>query len=164
MNFRDWHKVIRARRAGARHALKIMQEARRADISPDLAYALVEQESAFQNAWGHDPVKPPQQYGGKVTRTNYARYKRLRKAGYGMQGCGLTQLTYYTLQDEADRLGGCWKPRHQLRVGFGVLKDNIKRLGYRKGIRSYNGTGPAAERYADLLIARRERWHRVLHP
>lgn len=160
MTARDLLKVARARKAGARHALKIMQEARRAGLAPDLAYALVEQESAFRNIFGcdHGPGKAFCHQG--VTRE---RVQTLLNSGLA-NGVGLTQLTYIPFVREANRIGGAHRPRYQLRVGFKVLKDNIKRSGYRAGIRSYNGSGPAAERYADLLIARRAKWHRILNP
>lgn len=60
---------------------------------------------------------------------------------------GLT-LTWYAYQDQADRLGGCWEPRFQLRVGFGLLHDLTRRHGLADGIRRYNGSGSAAVAYS----------------
>lgn len=160
MSASDLRKVYRARGAGARHALKIAQEARRAGLPLDLAYALVEQESGGRNIFGCDHGAGRAFCHQEVTRE---RVQALLRSGLA-NGVGLTQLTYPPLVREADRIGGAHRPRFQLRVGFKVLKDNIRRLGYRSGIRAYNGSGPAAERYADLLIARRSRWHRTLNP
>lgn len=35
----------------------------------------------------------------------------------GQQGVGPMQLTHWSLQDEADREGGCWVPAPNVRVG-----------------------------------------------
>ena len=43
-----------------------------------------------------------------------------------MQGVGPCQLTYWVLQDAADRLGGCWDWRCNVRVGFTLLVENIQ--------------------------------------
>jgi hypothetical protein len=160
LSAKDYLKVARARRAGARHALKIAQEARRADLPLDLAYALVEQESAFKNIFGCDHGAGRAFCHQQVTRE---RVQTLLNSGVA-NGVGLTQLTYRPFVVEANRIGGAHRPRFQLRVGFKVLKNNIRGQGYRAGIRAYNGSGPAAERYADLLIARRQKWHDVLNP
>lgn len=125
-----------------------LQEARRAAIPLPLACALLEQESSGgHNVFGHDPVANPVR-GGPVTRERYLEYKRNRAAGLGMQGVRPCQLTWYAYQDRADALGGCWKPALNMRVGFDVLAASIREVGLRAGIRGYNGTGGAAERYA----------------
>jgi hypothetical protein len=141
-----------------------VSEARAAGLDPALALALVERESAFRNVFGNDPVEPPQARGGAVTRAAYRRYRELRDRGHGAQGVGLTQLTWPSFQDDADRIGGCWKPRAQLRVGFRVLASLIDARGTREGIAAYNGAGPRAERYATEVLAFAERWERVLGP
>ena len=155
-------RVLRARRHGAAHILKILWEARRAGLNPALAFALVERESSFRNCFGNDVVVAPQVRGGPVTRASYRRYRELRDRGHGAQGVGLTQLTWLSFQEDADRLGGCWKPRVQLRVGFGVLARLMEARGERAGIEAYNGTGPRAERYATELLALSEKWERIL--
>lgn len=55
------------------------------------------------------------------TEANYREYVRNRTQ-CGMQGVGPTQLTYYTFQDRADQLGGCWRPEINIRVGFESLQ------------------------------------------
>ncbi len=155
---RDLKLARLAKRHGADYSLRIIWEARRAGISISLAFALVEQESGFRNVFGHDPVKNPVK-GGKVTKKRYLEYRRYRKLGLGMQGVGLTQPTWYTYQDAADRLGGCWVPKNQLRVCFRVLGGLIRQHGYAKGIERYNGAGPMARRYSVQVRARARKWH-----
>ena len=157
---RDQHLAeIIDRNGGNGYGRLIVAEARRAGIPISLGCALVEQESGFRNVFGHDPVKTGQIRGGKVTRLQYTRYKALRALGRGMQGVGLTQLTWFGFQDEADRLGGCWKPTYQLRVGFRLLHDLIDKHGQADGIARYNGSGEAAERYSREVRAKQSRWH-----
>lgn len=160
----DLKAAARAKRHGMHHTIKIAQEARGAGIPYDLAYAIVEQETGTaQNIFGHDPTIYAG--AGHVTKAGYLRYKHLRGTpGRHMQGVGLIQLTWWEFQDGADRMGGCWKPRIQLRKGFRDLHGLMKRLGTHDGIRAYNGSGPAAEAYAKSVAARRAQWHRRLNP
>ena len=97
-----------------------------------------------------------------MTRDGYLRYRELRDRGHGVQGVGLTQLTWPSFQDEADSIGGCWKTRTQLRVGFRVLADHVRARGERDGLAAYNGTGPRAQRYADDVLRLTARWERLL--
>ena len=124
------------------------------------ALALIEKESGGKNVYGHDPVRNPAPKGGHVTRDNYARYKRDRKAGLGMQGVGHTQLTWYALQDSADALGGCWKPYPNMVVGFSNLKRLCNLHGKQGGAAAYNGTGEAAAAYGRDFVRKQEAWHR----
>jgi hypothetical protein len=64
------------------------------------------------------------------------------------------QLTSLGLQDRADQLGGCWQPGPNIRVGLEFLAGNIRRMGLRPGVVAYNGSGPAAQRYGDDVLAR----------
>lgn len=147
------------RHGGNGYGRLIVEESRRGGIPISLGCALVEQESGFHNVFGHDLVKRGQVRGGKVTRTRYARYKLLRKLGRGMQGVGLTQLTWFQFQDQADALGGCWKPTYQLRVGFNLVRELIGEHGQVAGIAAYNGRGLAADRYSHEVRAKQSRWH-----
>jgi hypothetical protein len=126
--------------------------------------ALCEKEGGFRMVWGHDPVRNPVKSppGGylRVTRANYLRYKAYRRLGWGMQGCGHTQPTWYSLQDEADRIGGCWKPYPNLCVGFRHLHQLIAAHGREHGAAAYNGTGPAAEAYGRDFVHKQAAWHR----
>jgi hypothetical protein len=161
----DWRYAWKARRAGVPpgYASTIIAEARRTDhVTRSLALALVEQESGFRNVFGHDPTIF--RGAGKVTKAAYLDYKRRRgpTGRGGMQGVGPTQLTWWEYQDAADREGGCWDPAVNIRVGLRVLDGNIARRGLRDGIAEYNGSGPAAQRYADEVLAKATRWHRIL--
>lgn len=152
-----------ARRAGMRNSLRTAWEARAAGISATLGYALVEQETGNgANVFGHDPTIFVG--AGKVTKAKYTSYKAQRgpTGGGGMQGVGPLQLTWFSTQDAADKLGGCHVPKFNLRQGFRTLAANIKAHGEHDGIKAYNGSGPAAEAYAKSVLKRQAHWHRLL--
>lgn len=159
--------VARAIRAhGGRFESVVVREARRVRLPVALACAVVEKETGFRNVFGHDavrnPVKSPP--GGllTVTRENYAQYLHHRRQGLGNQGVGPMQLTSPGLQDRADQLGGCWQPGPNIRVGLEFLAGNIRRMGLRPGVVAYNGSGPAAQRYGDDVLARARQWEQRL--
>ena len=77
-----------------------------------------------------------------------------------MQGVGPTQLTWYAFQDQADALGGAWKPYPNMVVGFRHLKTLINQMGKEHGAAAYNGTGPAADAYGKDFVKKQEAWHR----
>jgi hypothetical protein len=136
-----------------------LAEARRAGITVRLAASLLEQESGGgENVFGHDPVKTGQIVGGPVTKERYDEYRRMQRTGFGAQGVGPCQLTWPGFQDEADRLGGCWKPPVNMRVAFSNLKTLIDRYGWDDGIRRYNGSGPAADAYRKQVSGRFDTW------
>jgi hypothetical protein len=152
-------------RHGGRHGELIVAEAKRAGLQLALACALVEQESSFRNVFGHDAVKNPTPKGSPVTKERYLRYRGFRDRGLGAQGVGVTQLTFPPFQDQADALGGCWKVRNQLRVGYRVLADNIAAHGVRGGLATYNAGNPTSAvglKYAAQVLTRRRRWKQVL--
>ena len=137
--------------------------AREAKLPLHLAASLLVQESGGgRNVYGHDPTifagGPGHGQPNEVTEANYKEYLRLRgaKGGGGMQGVGPCQLTWWSYQDEADSLGGCWDPVVNMKVGFKHLADNIRRYGLHPGVKAYNGSGAAAEAYATTVIARAE--------
>lgn len=151
------------RKHKVRYGLRIIQEARKAGVPTALALALVEQESGFRNVWGGDPAPNGGTTGWRlrpVKRADYLAYRQRRgpRGHGGMQGVGPAQLTWYSYQDEADREGGAWTVTANLRVGFRVLARNVKTHGLRAGVRSYNGSGPAAERYATEVLAKYDKW------
>jgi hypothetical protein len=162
MKPRDLPYLIRAKRGGARYARVLIEEARREDVPLSLAFAICEQETGFANIFGHDPTIFVG--AGRVTRGKYFAYRRQRRPNGrgGMQGVGPMQLTYFSIQDEADHEGGCWKPRFNIRVGLRTLRANIRQHGQHEGIARYNGTGDAAERYARQVEGRQGRWHAIL--
>jgi hypothetical protein len=151
-----------AKRHGARYSLRIVLEARRADIPVSLGFGLVEQESGFRNVFGHDPTIFAG--AGAVTKAKYLDYRaaRRRSGNRLMQGVGPCQLTWWEFQDAADRLGGCWIARYNIELAFQHLGRLIHRHGLRAGIKAYNGSGEAADRYARQVLARQAQWHKRL--
>lgn len=151
---------------GMRGALRLLYEARDAGIPPSIALALRQQESGILgdgNVFGHDPTIFVG--AGRVTKAKYLEYKhqRNRTDPRRMQGVGPLQLTYWTIQDEADRLGGCWVPKYNYRVGFRDLAGLIRQHGTRKGLAVYNGgAGSPNYHYADLVLAHQRFWHHKL--
>lgn len=121
----------------------IVDEARRADLHVDLACALVEQESGGYNIFGADygnvGDRPPF-YRQPVTPE---RVQALRTGGsyrHGMNGVGLTQLTWWEFVERAEALGGAHLPWTQCRVGFGDLVSmlDVEGFGYLEALGAYN--------------------------
>lgn len=107
--------------------------ATREGLALPIACALLTLESfGGQNVWGTDPsifaggLNPTTgKYSGKkyaythtVTQEAYNAYKAQRDRTGEQQGVGPTMLTTAALQDEADALGGAWKPYPNMLVGF----------------------------------------------
>ena len=150
-------------RRGVLRAAAVIDIAHNAGLGLAEACTMLEKESGGgRNVFGSDGVSTGGAYrkGEAVTEENYKAYKAARLAKRaGAQGVGPTQLTWPPLQIRADELGGCWRPEVNMRVGFEHLRDLIKAYGTRGGFRRYNGSGPAAERYADDAMAKLTRWH-----
>lgn len=147
-------------RHGVLRAQQVVEIAEHAGLNLACAATVLEKESAGgRNVWGSDGVPTGGTYvkGAEVTKAAYLAYKP-RRNELGFQGVGPCQLTYYTLQDQADERGGCWDPVVNLRVGFAHLAGLIARYGEREGFRRYNGSGPAAERYADDAMRKLAVW------
>jgi hypothetical protein len=165
---RDLALTVKAKRHGARYSLRIVLEARRAGIPISLGFAFIEQESGFRNIWGSDRTASGECSGGicgnnqtVVTKARYLQYKKTR-GHLGMQGVGPAQLTWWEFQDAADKLGGCWVPKYNIRVAFGLIADLVKQHGMAKGIERYNGAGDAAVRYSRSVRDRQANWHQRL--
>lgn len=157
---RDAALVQRMRANGILMPVRTLIAARKAKLPLPLACALLMQESGGgRNVFGHDPTIFTG--AGEVTREKYLAYKAQR-GRERMQGVGPCQLTWWEFQDEADRRGGCWNPEINMQVGFERLAFLTKRFGVRDGIRRYNGSGPAAERYAGEVTAKAERYRAIL--
>ncbi len=159
---RDIQLARKANSHGAKYSLRIIREARRANIPISLGFSLVQHETGFRNVFGHDPTIYVG--AGAVTKRKYLAYKRRRgKRGQGgMQGVGPCQLTWWEFQDGADRLGGCWNPRHNIRRAFNDLAAMIRAHGYAKGVERYNGVGQAARQYSMRVRVGAQTWHRRL--
>jgi hypothetical protein len=154
--------VVKLRRAGFSYPIRVIQEAKRAGLPLSYAMAFLEKESyKGKNVFGSDAVRNPVK-GGRVTRRRYAQYLKNRKAGLGMQGVGPMQLTYYTLQDKADKMGGAWRVRYNLRVGFEHAAGLIESYGKFDGVKRYNGSGQMAQAYARDWVQKQQHWHAYL--
>jgi hypothetical protein len=147
------------------------KEFRHADHPRSTAAGLCQLESGFRNIFGADSVRNPIKSQSNahplvVTEANYHKYLAYRHQGLGMQGVGWTQLTYFTFQDRADRLGGCWIVENQLIIGFGDLDALIRQYGLRDGLAAYNA-GPGnrhstvGQRYATLVINHIDEFRRL---
>lgn len=142
-------------------ATHIINACERTGLPLSYGLAMIEKESGFRNIFGHDPTTsiPNSWKGSRVTRLKYTYYK-LRRAKRGMQGVGPAQLTYYTFQDQADRLGGCWKPEPNMVVAFRLLKTLTDKHGKQAGAALYNGIGTAAAAYGRDFVRRQLAWHK----
>lgn len=123
---------------------------------------LMQESAGGHNVFGHDGGMPFEG-AGDVTEAKYKAYKAERiKTGH-CQGVGPMQLTFHTFQDEADAMGGAWMPIHNVTEGMRVLKGFVDSgASWHEAARSYNGTGEAAEQYADEMDGRFEFWKGVL--
>lgn len=164
---RDRELAEIAKRHNAHYSLRIIIEARRAGIPISLGFALIEQESNFSNVFGHDQTIFVG--AGRVTEAKYKSYKAKRgpTGRGGMQGVGPPQLTYYTKQDRADKLGGCWKPQYSIRVAFEDLAGLIDKHGLAKGLGVYNAGEGGWEKglgreYSRSVQSKQDKWHEIL--
>src|SRR3954467_7013177 len=155
--------IQRLHAGGIVHPKVTVAEAQRAGLRLAIACAMLEKETAGgHKVFGHAPTIFAG--AGQVTKTKYQAYKQRRVASgnKSMQGVGPCQLTWYEFQDEADREGGCWVPRYNMRIAFETLKSLTKQYGYADGIRRYNGAGSAAARYSSTVRGRTTAWKKVL--
>lgn len=147
---------------GMEGSLRLLMEARRAGLSQSLGLALRTQETGIRgdgNVFGHDPTIFVGV--GVVTKSKYLRYKAQRGRNPGRcQGVGPLQLTYWSIQDRADELGGCWLVKFNYRVGFEDLATLIADHGERKGLAIYNGGSRRPNyQYADSVERFQRFWH-----
>lgn len=151
----DLQYAWRARRAGAHYSYRIVKAARKAGIPLSIAFAVVEQESDFKNIFGCDQ--------GSILCHKDVTHERVQqllnyvRRGGTSNGVGLTQLTFPPFIKQAEALGGAHYPRHQLTVGFGVIRDLYRRYG-RRGLWRYNGSTA----YQVPLDKKIDKWHRIL--
>ena len=159
--------IERLRAGGIVMPKACVAEAARAGLRLELAAALLEKESAGgHNVFGHDRdrsgkyIFPARDGTVKVTKELYLEYKRRRVASgnKAMQGVGPCQLTWFSFQDDADKLGGCWKPQVNMRVGFQRLASLVRTHGDSVGARMYNGSGDAAVAYSADLLKKAAAW------
>jgi hypothetical protein len=165
------HDLASAKRAaehGMDRSLRLLMEARQAGIGQSLALALRTQETGIKgdgNVFGHDPTIFVG--AGQVTKAKYLAYKHQRgnHGQGGMQGVGPLQLTYFSFQDRADQLGGCWNVTYNYRVGFRDLAHLIdvhRHMNHpvRVALAVYNGGAVNPNfRYADSVLKHAKWWH-----
>jgi murein DD-endopeptidase MepM/ murein hydrolase activator NlpD len=157
------------RKHGGRYEDIIVREAKANKLPVSLVCAVLDKESDFQNIYGRDngrnpnPIRSPRGAGLVCTEANYKEYLRHRKSGKDANGVGPMQLTSPSFQERADKLGGCWKVGPNIAIGCAVLREKIDAAGsLRKGVRNYNGSGPAAEAYATDLLKIQATWRQIL--
>lgn len=160
---KDWQRIALARRNGIKIPWRALRASRKMGVPFWVTCAFLMQESGGgANVFGHDPTQFAG--AGRVTKAKYLRYKALRKTGRGMQGVGPMQLTWYGFQDRADELGGCWRPYPNLLAALEHIRGLWDaRKNWRLVARDYNGSGPAAERYADQMVERFQFWQALFH-
>lgn len=156
------HRVAeRAARHGVPRAIAedIAFACRKERLRYALGFAMFEQESDFQNVYGHDVggLFP----GEKVTKANYAEFRgRVVDGGGGSNGVGLGQVTYWTYI-RAHR--GLWKPRVQVYLATSILADLVHRLGETNGVGAYNGGESSPNpTYAREVLKRADKWRSLL--
>lgn len=131
---------------------------------------LMAESSGGQMIWGHDGAPSARrtdqhgaviyQFGGPVTQANYTAYRAAQRAGLiPRQGIGDAQLTSEEFVARAERIGpGPWDPFCNQLAGFIGMANRIVQYGLFGGLKAYNGSGPAAIRYANELFAQVTAW------
>lgn len=161
-------RVAKLYKLGITAPAATIEACQRTGLPVALAASVLTQESGGgHNVWGHDPTifaGGPTGDNRPVTKTDYLAYKAKRVASGNrlMQGVGPMQLTYWSIQDQADAAGGCWDPLANMQTGFSHLAAAVHRAGLRNAVVAYNGSGPAAEHYADTVLARMAEYEKEL--
>lgn len=146
---------------GIRHPIVTYTQSQQTRLDLPSACAMLMMESnGGENVFGHDPGNAIQ--GGFVNRSLYEQMRHSVAIGHPSQGVGPCQLTSTALQDEADKLGGCWLIDHNMHVGFGFLKNLIDQHGHEGGFTAYNGSGSMAEAYGRRADALRQEFAALL--
>jgi hypothetical protein len=153
-------KIEALKRLGVKSPGMVLSEAKRADLNPEYALAMLEKETGIpqQNIFGCDHGPGRAFCHMKVTKERVAA---LRASG-AMNGVGWTQITWWEFVRDADNMGGAHLPRFQMRVGFDVLAAHIAQYGVWDGFRRYNGSGSAAEAYANEAVGLAKKWNSIL--
>jgi|SRR5690349_5587080 len=159
---------------GIVHPVWTTEAAHKTGLPLFVACAFLEQETGGgNNVYGHDVNEdgtPRPFWGhGPVTEANYQAYLRERDLGVRearrfphlgrrAQGVGPMQLTWYSYQDEADRLGGCWRPVINMTVGFRIIATDIAAgKSLHQAAKEYNGK----ESYAVQMDTRFSKWRKI---
>lgn len=166
--------VPKLRKLGIQVPVRMLMACKRTGMDIALGASLLMQESGGgRMEWGHDgdtifaggyDARNNKWWGESVTQASYAEYKRQRgpEGAGGMQGVGDGQLTWWSLQDRADALGGCYKHLPNIIASFEHLQAEVVHSGLHAGVALYNGSGPAAAAYAQEVIERATKFRAVL--
>lgn len=160
LSARAVRQISKARLGGCKRSMIAWKEAHRAGIPFPVLCAFLEHESSGgENVFGHDPMRCSDDLKGqRVTKRRYETYK-VNRERCGMQGVGPMQLTFHTLQDGADALGGCWRPKINIRFAAALLASYRKETGgWHDAAKRYNGS----EAYAVKNDALRDKWRVLL--
>lgn len=154
-------QMFEAKANGIKIPYSAMRAADEAGIPFAVMCAVLQQESSGgKNVFGQDPTIFIR--AGKVTKKKYLAYKKERDAQLPhrkMQGVGPMQLTWWEYQDEADRLGGCWKGYINCLVGARILKKHYDATGsWKKAFTKYNGSSS----YGETVFQRMLVWNDIL--
>lgn len=127
-------------------------------------------ESTGRNIYGADPASLWMNTGPygelwehPVTKANYAWFIARVHEGHTSDGVGPKQLTSLGLLEAADAHGGAWRPQPNCAEGDRFFLALIREAGSEwAAFRDYNGSGPAAEHYADEAMGVVETWRQRL--
>lgn len=160
-------KIYRAHKNGIKNPVLVWNECKRAGVNFAAVCAFLEKESGGgDNVFGHDKdssgriIFHGQTGRVPVTKERYLEYRTFRRRTGKMQGVGPMQLTWYSFQDNADKLGGCWIPKYNIREALRIIKeDRLAGKNWWQVAREYNG----AEEYANDFIMKFQKWQRILN-
>ena len=157
----------------AERAERVIIEAKRTKLPPAMACVMLMKESPIfekgkktwggHNIYGHDKGTCSSRKGIHfVTRENYQEYRTCVRNGGKRNGVGPTQLTWWEFQDKADARGGCWNPDVNIAVGFEILAGHLRSKGVWGAFKAYNGSGAAADDYANKATGMLPRWEQLI--
>jgi hypothetical protein len=142
---------------GFKRPYLMMAAARKADILPATAAALIAMETSDGSmifGCDHGP--------GKAfchERVTKVKVQALLASPFA-NGVGATQLTFKPFVQEADAAGGAHLYYPNVLTGFRILRRHFDASGgnLRTAFRKYNGSGDDAEEYADEAMAKRKEY------
>lgn len=163
--------VEKATANGSLMAQIAFEESAKVGVPFWVTLAFLEQETGGgQNIYGHDrdaKGNPRPFWGhGNVTKENYAEYLIERDMfkdapeGRRAQGVGPLQLTFWSLQDAADALGGAWDERINIRYGLTLIKQyhdaatGTELQKWQAAALKYNGK----QSYVDSITPKFKKW------
>jgi len=161
---RDYELARLADAQGANWSTRIILECRAHDVAISDGFALVDQESEFENIFGGDYGKLPNAYAPPYYHVPVTKARVDALLAHGKpNGVGPTQLTSFGFVQEANRDGGAHKPAVNIATGIALLGRLQKKHGRMKGLGAYNGgEGNPNMDYAHRVDAKADRWHRIL--